>query len=351
LDFSIFATLLQDGMTSGAIYALTALSLVLVFSVTRIIFVPQGEFVTYSALTFVALESNVFPATAWLCLLLGGAAFVLNLYAFARQAARTPDGLRRLAACVVWDLVLPLVTFGLALLIYQKHLGTLVNIALTMLLITPMGRYVYRLAYQRVAENSILLLLIVSVALHLMMVGIGLAMFGPEGARAQPLWSASFDWGALLLTGQSLLILLLAVVSMVLMYFYFSRTLLGAALKATAINRLGATLMGVETRDAGSVTFLFAAGVGALCGVLIASVTTIYYDSGFLIALKGFVGAIIGGLASYPVAAAGAVLVGVIESFSSFYASAYKEVLVFTLIIPVLLWMSLKHPQLDEGEE
>ena len=50
--------------------------------------------------------------------------------------------------------------------------------------------------------------------------------------------------------------------------------------------------------------------------MLIGPITTIYYDSGFLIGLKGFVGAIIGGLASYPLAARGALLVGLLEAFS-----------------------------------
>ena len=79
-----------------------------------------------------------------------------------------------------------------------------------------------------------------------------------------------------------------------------------------------------------------------MSGILIAPITTMYFDSGFMVSLKGFVGAIIGGLVSYPLAAAGAVLVGLIEAFSSFWASAYKEIVVFTLIIPVLLWRSLK---------
>jgi branched-chain amino acid transport system permease protein len=63
------------------------------------------------------------------------------------------------------------------------------------------------------------------------------------------------------------------------------------------------------------------------------------------------VGAIIGGLVSYPLAAAGAVLVGLLESYSSFWASAYKEVIVFTLIIPVLLWRSFASPHAEEDEE
>ena len=85
--------------------------------------------------------------------------------------------------------------------------------------------------------------------------------------------------------------------------------------------------------------------------MLIGPITTVYYDSGFLVSLKGFVGAIIGGLASYPLAAAGALLVGLLESFSSFWASAYKEVIVFTLIIPVLLWRSLSTHQYEDEHE
>ncbi len=67
--------------------------------------------------------------------------------------------------------------------------------------------------------------------------------------------------------------------------------------------------------------------------------------------LPARVGAIIGGLASYPVAALGAVLVGLLESYSSFWASAYKEVIVFTMIIPVLLWRSLTTRHVEEEEE
>ncbi|PFW69426.1 branched-chain amino acid ABC transporter permease, partial [Bacillus sp. AFS075960] len=60
---------------------------------------------------------------------------------------------------------------------------------------------------------------------------------------------------------------------------------------------------------------------------------------------------IIGGLVSYPLAAAGSLLVGVLESYSSFWASSYKEVIVFTLIIPVLLWRSFATPHAEEEEE
>ena len=85
--------------------------------------------------------------------------------------------------------------------------------------------------------------------------------------------------------------------------------------------------------------------------MLISPVTTIYYDTGFLIGLKGFVAAIVGGMVSYPLAAIGALFVGILEAFSSFWASAYKEVIVFTLIIPVLLWRSFGSAGQHDDEE
>ena len=131
-----------------------------------------------------------------------------------------------------------------------------------------------------------------------------------------------------------------AAILIIALWLFFGKTLYGRALRATAVNRRGARLMGISTNMSGSLTFTLAAAIGALSGMLIAPVTTIYYDTGFLIGLKGFVAAIIGGLVSYPVTAVGALFVGILEAFSSFWASAYKEVIVFTLIIPVLLWRS-----------
>jgi len=116
------------------------------------------------------------------------------------------------------------------------------------------------------------------------------------------------------------------------------------------VNRLGARLMGISTSGAGHLSFGLAAFMGALSGLLIGPATTIFYDSGFLIGLKGFVAAIFGGLASYPAAALGAIFVGLLESYGSFCASAFKEVIVFTIIIPVLLWRSFQHGHADEEE-
>jgi branched-chain amino acid transport system permease protein len=141
-----------------------------------------------------------------------------------------------------------------------------------------------------------------------------------------------------------------AIVLSGMFFLAFERTVSGKALRATAVNRAGARLCGISPEFAGALTFALAALLCAFCGVLIGPITTVYYDSGVLVGLKGFVGAILGGLVSYPLAAAGAILIGFVESFASFWASAFKEVIVFTLIIPVLLWRSLTTHHHEEEE-
>jgi branched-chain amino acid transport system permease protein len=134
----------------------------------------------------------------------------------------------------------------------------------------------------------------------------------------------------------------------VMMWLYFERSLRGKALRATAVNRTGARLMGISSHTSGQLTFLMAALIGALSGLLIGPTTTVFYDSGFLIGLKGFVAAVMGGLASYPGALLGAMFVGIVESFGAFWASAFKEVIVFTLVLPILLVRSLRSGHSDE---
>src|SRR3954447_15911598 len=90
MDLSIAAILAQDGITTGAIYALLALALVLVFSVTRVIFIPQGEFVSYGALTLAALQTQKFPATCWLLMAMGAVFFVVEGGGLARHPERRP---------------------------------------------------------------------------------------------------------------------------------------------------------------------------------------------------------------------------------------------------------------------
>jgi branched-chain amino acid transport system permease protein len=351
MDFSIAAILAQDGITSGAIYALLALALVLVFSVTRVIFIPQGEFVAFGALTLAAMQSNRFPHSATLLVALGLCCFAYEVVSTLRSAERRHFAARGIGMAAVKFVLLPVALYMATRAVTGMALPLLAQVALALAIVIPMGPMVYRLAFQPLAEASTLVLLIVSVGVHFALIGLGLVMFGAEGSRTTPFSDARIEIGSLTISGQSMVIVAVSIILIVSLYLYFERTLSGKALRATAVNRLGARLVGIGTTQAGRLAFTLAAAMGALCGVLIAPLTTVYYDSGFLIGLKGFVGAIIGGLGSYPIAAAGAVLVGLLESYSSFWASALKEVIVFTLIIPVLLWRSLTSKHVEEEDE
>jgi branched-subunit amino acid ABC-type transport system permease component len=346
MDFSIATLLAQDGITNGAIYALLALALVLVFAVTRVIFVPAGEFVTYSTLTLAALQLGKPPGT--IGLLIGAAALASAMEVV---GAWRENAWRTLPRRLLLYLVLPLAVVGAVYVASPLRLALPVQIGLTVAIVTMLGPLLYRVAYQPLADASVLVLLIVSVAVHFVMLGLGLWFFGAEGSRTPALTDTSFTFGDVTVSGQSLLVLTFSLLLIGALYLFFDRTLYGKALRATALNRVGARLVGISPNLAGSLTFTLAALLGGASGVLIGPITTIYYDSGFLVSLKGFVGAIIGGLASYPLAAAGSLLVGLLESFSSFWASAYKEVIVFTFLIPVLLWRSLttRHDE-DENE-
>src|SRR5437588_11737967 len=98
--------LLQDGITNGAIYALLGLALVLVFALTRVILIPQGEFVTYGALTYASLSSGQMPGTARLALAMGIVAFGLDLF-----TGRRSLHLRLVARAFTVDIVLPALIF------------------------------------------------------------------------------------------------------------------------------------------------------------------------------------------------------------------------------------------------
>ncbi len=334
MDATIAALLTQDGLTNGSIYCLLALALVLVFAVTRVIFVPQGEFVAFSALTLAAFEQNKLPGTVWLLLALAAVAAFADVLSRWREPKRM---LRSIAGTSLPSALAALLVWGVA----SAQMAFSIQVLTTIAAVTAMGPAVYRLAFQPIANATVLTLLIVSVAVHFVLTGLGLLFFGAEGVRTTAFTSASFTLGSVSISGQSLLVYAFTIFLVIAMAVFFKFTLFGKALRATAANRTGARLVGISPNFAGSLSITLSAAIGAVSGLLIGPIATIYYDSGFLIGLKGFVGAIVGGLASYPIAAGGAIFVGLVESFSSFWASAYKEVIVFTLIIPVLLWRSL----------
>jgi branched-chain amino acid transport system permease protein len=310
-----------------------------------VIFVPFGDIAAFTALTLASLETGGRPGTVGLVAVLAVLATAVEATALARNRA-----FHRLPRMLLFYLVLPLIPAAAVWFAAGTTLSMPLRIVLSLALVLPIAPLLDRIVFRPIADASVLLLLTVAVALHFALSGLGLMFFGPEGVRTKPLTDTVFDVAGLIVNGQMLLILAASVVFCGLLFLYFEFTIQGKALRATAINRVGARLVGIRPTSTGTIAYLLASLLAGISGVLIAPVTTIFYDSGFLLGLKAFVGAIIGAMVSYPVTALGAVMVGLLESYTSFWLSAYKEVLVFSLLIPVLLWRSLSFAGSEEEE-
>lgn len=336
-----------DGLANGAVYLLAGLGLVLIFSVTRVVFVPFGDVAAFAALTLAAFETGRTPPTIGLVLTLAAIAVGVEVIALLRrgEATRIPK------AIAFWGL-LPAVPCLLAWLAARSGMPAAVQIAASVMLVVPIAPLLARIVFQPIADASVLVLLIVSLALHFLLSGLGLLFFGPEGSRTQPLASGVLTLGdGFTVSAQVILMVGSAVVLSGLFFLVFERTVAGKALRATAVNRVGARLVGIRPAQTAMLAYGCASLLAGLIGVLIAPVTTMYYDSGFIIGLKAFVAAIIGGLVSYPITAIGAIAVGLVESFASFWSGALKDVIVFSLLIPVLMLRSYLSVHSEEEED
>jgi branched-chain amino acid transport system permease protein len=325
MDATILGLLLLDALQNGVIYGLMAVGLVLVFAVTRVILVPIGELLMFAPLSLVWLHSGKLPGTLALALALG------LLWAL---LARGRGGL--------WPLLGGL---GLFLLFLLALKAPLLAYPASVLLVVYLGVATYRVFFQPMREATVLAYLIMAVGLHVAYQGLGLVFFGPEQYRPAPLLSGEVVVG---LSWQGVLVLLFAGAAVLGLYLFFRLSLYGKALLAAAQNRLGARLSGIQPEEAGMVAFAIASLLAGISGLLLAPLINAAYFMGFMLGLKGFVAAILGGLVSYPVALLGALLVGLFESLTSFYASAYKEALVFLLLVPALFLQSLRARAVEE---
>ena len=335
-----------DGLASGAVYLLAGLGLVLIFSVTRVVFVPFGDIAVYAALSIAAFETGRTPPTIALVAILAAFALAVEIVSLLRrhETAKIPR------AVLMYGL-LPALPCALAALLVGRAVPHPLLVVAAILLVVPIAPLVARLALQPIADASMLVLLIASIALHYLLSGLGLLFFGPEGSRTLPLADGAISIGDFTISGQVLLMLASALILSVLFFVAFERTVTGKALRATAVNRIGARLVGIRPARTAMLAYGLASLLAGFVGAMVGPATTIYYDSGFLLSLKAFVAAIIGGLVSYPLTAIGALAVGMVESFGSFFSGALKDVIVFGLLIPVLLLRSALVRHADEEAE
>src|SRR6516165_10216324 len=249
MNTAIALWLSQDAVMNGAIYALLALGLIVVYTVTRVILVPQGEFISYAALSLATLQAGKVPGTVYLLIIAGISVAVLDGIALiGRRRQLRHSGL---AGTAFWNVAVPLLIAAAAWWSASRPDLLALQVLVALAIVTPMGPMLYRLAFQPLANASILVLLIVAVAVHYMMTGLGLVFFGGEGLRSQMFSSLTFQLGILSITGQSVAVVITAVVLILVLAVLFGRTIYGKALRATAINRIGARLVGISAEFSG----------------------------------------------------------------------------------------------------
>lgn len=281
--------LVATGITTGAIYALIGLGLTLVYTTTRVINIALGDYAVFGALTAVSLTSAGLPAAP---AYLGAVAIGAVLGAATYQAAIRPAQRR---------------------------------------------------------DASVLTLLIVTIAIHLVLVGVAAVVWGTDAYDLAPLApGAPIEIFSAVVTRQSLWILAGSVLIFAGLWAFFARSVTGKALRACAVNPLGARLSGIRVRRMGLIAFTLGAALAAAAGVLLAPQTLATYDMGLALTLAAFVGAVVGKLASYPMTVVGCFLLGLLESFASgLLPSGYRSAVAFTLLIAILIWRAL--PALRHG--
>jgi branched-chain amino acid transport system permease protein len=136
---------------------------------------------------------------------------------------------------------------------------------------------------------------------------------------------------------QNLVMLGVGLAAMAALHAFFTRTVVGQALRATAENPVAAQLMGIRVERMMALTFLLSGFLAGGAGVLVASIVYANFDLG-LIGIKSFAAAVLGGFGHVGGAMAGGLLLGVVETIGAFYvSSAFKDIIAYTLLILILL--------------
>lgn len=265
------------GLTTGSIYALIALGFCIVHNATGIVNFTQVDFIT-----------------------LGG----MMMYTF-------------------------LMSLGLPMPV--SFVGAV-------LAVTGVGGLVQRLAIQPARSKAILVLIFITIGVSILTRGIIKIIWG-KNQMALPSFSGDTPLIVLhaAILPQTIWILCITLIVVVLLHVFFTRTRIGKAMRATSFNPTAAALMGVNVNRMILLSFALSGALGAVAGIIIVPITTLNYDIGVMLGLKGFAAAVLGGYGNSIGAVIGGLILGLMESFGAgLISSTYKDVIAFAVLLLVL---------------
>ncbi len=277
MSWHLIPQFLVSGLTNGSIYALIALGFCLIQNATGLVNFAQGDFVMLGAMIVIGLH----------------------------HGANVPMPVAFLVA---------------------------------MLAVSAVGVALEQGPIRHSKNRDILTLVMITVGASISFRGAGMLIWG-KSAHILP--ALGGDDPILLckaaILPQTLWIMALSLLVLGLLYLFFHRTLLGKAMRAAADNPFGAVLIGISVRRLVALAFALSGALGALAGILITPITSMSYDTGLMLGLKGFAAAILGGYGSTLGAVVGGLLLGILESFGAgFISSAYKDAIAFLLLLTIL---------------
>ena len=210
-----------------------------------------------------------------------------------------------------------------------------------MIITTAIGLALHRFAIEPARDGGAVTLIMITIGASIFLRGAAQVIFDKRFHSLPPIFgSEPLRIGGAAVLPQSLVVLAGAGTIVVLLWLFIDRTLLGKAVIATAVNRLAARLVGIDTRRIVGLSFAMSAAIGAIAGVLVTPITLTSYDVGTLLALKGFAAAMLGGMGSALGAVVGGLVLGMLEAFGAGYLSSkYKDAVAFVVLLAVLLAM------------
>lgn len=233
---------------------------------------------------------------------------------------------------------------GYIVFIAMNNLGlpAIVSVLISMVVCTVLGITIEGIAYKPLRNAPSLAVLITAIGVSYLLQNLALLIWGsaPKSFTSvvsiQPIKLMN---GALTITGEALVTILVSVVIMIALTLFINRTRMGRSMLAVSEDKGAAQLMGINVNATISLTFAIGSALAAIAGALLCSAYPILQPTtGAMPGIKAFVAAVFGGIGSIPGAMIGGILLGVIENLSKAYISAQlADAIVFGVLIVVLL--------------
>jgi len=212
------------------------------------------------------------------------------------------------------------------------------SIPLAIITVTLIGALFERSAIRTARSQHILVLIFITIGASISVKGLALIVWGSDPFVLPP-FSGNEPIHILKATivPQNLWIFAITMFVVIVLYFFFKKSVMGKAMRAVSCNQRAAALAGISVNRMILLSFAMSGALGAVAGIIIAPITTTSYDVGFMLGLKGFSAAVLGGYGSMPGAILGGLLLGVIESLATgLISSAYKNAIAFIILLLVL---------------